>query len=107
MKRILVPIIASACFLGASSAALAATAAAAEAPKKRGPEVINKKRGLMYLPFQHWKHQTNVRNECFNCHKTTLGKIDNWSKDTAHKICISCHDLEEKGPVQCAQCHKK
>ena len=83
------------------------TSAMADTPKDRGREIINLKMGVMELRFQHWKHQNDVHNDCFNCHKTKIGVIDGWSKDVAHKICIPCHDLENKGPVQCHECHKK
>jgi hypothetical protein len=79
----------------------------ADAPKDLGPEVINLKMGTMNLPFQHWKHQTSLHKECYNCHKTKIGQIDGWGKEVAHKICIPCHDLENKGPVLCQECHKK
>ncbi len=80
----------------------------AEAPRNPGPEIINLKMGVMVLPFEHRKHQISVNDECFHCHpKQTGGKIDNWGKDMAHELCISCHDLEEKGPIECKQCHKK
>jgi len=84
-----------------------ALSAMAETPKNRGPEIINLKMGAMELRFQHWNHQTNLQHDCFNCHKTKIGVIDGWSKDVAHKVCIPCHDLENKGPVQCHECHKK
>ena len=83
------------------------SAALAQAPKERGPEVIRLKMGELELPFKHWAHQKEVNDECYHCHNTTLGKIDNWGKDTAHKICIACHELEGKGPVSCRQCHTK
>ncbi len=83
------------------------SSALAEQPKNPGPEVINIKMGNVDLAFQHWKHQTNMHNECFNCHKTKIGQIDNWGKEAAHKICIPCHDLENKGPVLCQECHTK
>jgi hypothetical protein len=83
------------------------TTVLAEQPKDRGREIINLKMGVMELRFQHWKHQTDVHNDCFNCHKTKIGVIDGWNKDVAHKVCIPCHDLENKGPVQCHECHKK
>ncbi len=76
----------------------------AAAPKGSGPEVINLKTGL--VPFPHWKHQISNNSECFNCHKAEGGKIGDWGKETAHDLCISCHDLNEKGPVECKQCHK-
>ena len=76
-------------------------------PKSNGPEVIHLKMGELELPFQHWKHQKSLHDECYHCHATKIGKIDDWSKNTAHKICIACHELEEKGPVSCRQCHSK
>ena len=79
----------------------------ADPPKDRGREIIKLKMGDMELRFQHWKHQSNVHNECYNCHKTRIGVIDGWSKEVAHKVCIPCHDLENKGPVQCHECHGK
>lgn len=87
---------------GLSAVSFAAT------PENVGPEIIQMKMGVMVLPFAHRQHQLMLNNECFQCHpKETHGKIENWGKETAHKICISCHDLEEKGPVECKQCHKK
>lgn len=79
----------------------------AESPKNLGPEVINLKMGVMIAPFQHRKHQKSLNNECWHCHKTSNGVIDGWGKETAHTLCIPCHDLEEKGPIECHQCHKK
>ena len=79
----------------------------AMAAQNTGPEVINLKMGVMILAFQHRKHQKDLNNECFHCHANESGKIENWGKETAHKICISCHDLYDKGPVECHQCHKK
>ena len=73
----------------------------------KGPEIINLKMGNMDLQFRHWKHQASVRNDCFSCHKTKIGQIDNWGETSAHKICIPCHDLENKGPVLCRECHSK
>jgi hypothetical protein len=86
--------------------AMSSTVPAVGAPNP-GPEVINLKMGAMSLTFQHKKHQKDLNNECFHCHATVNGKIDNWGKETAHKICIACHDLYDKGPVECHQCHKK
>lgn len=92
--------------LALSMAAVSATAST-EMPKEKGPEVIRLKMNDMELPFKHWKHQKSLNNECFHCHNTKLGTIDDWGKETAHKLCISCHELEEKGPVYCRQCHGK
>lgn len=72
-----------------------------------GPAIINLKMGVMVLPFNHLKHQKDLKNDCFQCHATKIGKIDGWGKETAHKICIACHELEDKGPTDCRQCHKK
>jgi hypothetical protein len=79
----------------------------AQTPKGAGSEVIKLKMGDMELPFQHWKHQQQLKGECFHCHGGLNGKIEGWGKETAHKICIACHELEEKGPVTCRQCHSK
>jgi cytochrome c553 len=83
------------------------SAALAQATKGDGPEVISLKMGGMTLPFKHWEHQKDLNKECFHCHNTKIGKIDNWGKQTAHTICIACHELEGKGPVSCRQCHTK
>lgn len=101
MKRIIVPMIAVLSLYGMASAVPAAGA------PDPGPEVINLKMGVMSLSFQHKKHQKDLNNECFHCHAHENGKIDNWGKDTAHNLCISCHDLYDKGPVECHQCHTK
>ena len=90
-----------------ATVAIPNTIMATEAAQNLGPEIIKFKMGDLYLPFQHWKHQTSVHNDCFNCHKTKIGVIDGWNKDVAHKTCIPCHDLDEKGPVLCHECHSK
>lgn len=93
--------------LGLLSIAAVSAAAVTTAPKDPGPEVIRLKMGDMELPFQHWKHQKSLNQECYHCHNTKIGKIDRWGKDTAHKVCIACHELEDKGPTTCLQCHPK
>jgi len=100
-KRLIVLMIALLSQWGMSSAVAAGEGA------DLGPEMITLKMGAMSLSFQHRKHQKDLNNECFHCHAGKSGKIDNWGKETAHKICISCHDLYDKGPVECHQCHKK
>jgi hypothetical protein len=81
---------------------------ATDMPKDPGPEVINFRMGVMILPFQHKKHQERLNNECYHCHgKSASRKIAGWGKETAHTLCISCHDLDDKGPIECHQCHKK
>jgi hypothetical protein len=83
------------------------SAALGDTPKNKGPEIIRLKMGDLELPFKHWKHQTNLNNECYHCHSTKIGKIDGWGKEAAHRVCIACHDLDDKGPVTCHQCHDK
>lgn len=78
----------------------------AEAVKGSGPDVINLKTGAVQLPFQHWKHQILNGSECSHCHKADGGKIEGWGKEAAHGLCIPCHDMNDKGPVECKQCHK-
>jgi predicted CXXCH cytochrome family protein len=83
------------------------TLARAEEPKNIGPEIINLKMGVMQLPFKHRKHQQAQKSECFHCHKPDKWKMDEWSKEVAHELCISCHDLNDNGPVECKGCHTK
>lgn len=71
-----------------------------------GPEVIKMKTGVNPLLFQHWKHQQVNGSECFHCHTAEGGKIAGWGKEAAHGLCIPCHDMNDKGPVECKQCHK-
>ena len=78
---------------------------AAETPPNAGPEVIELKMGEKAVTFQHKKHQLYTNNECFHCHKPQEWKIKNWDKEVAHTICIACHDLNDKGPVECKGCH--
>lgn len=82
------------------------TGYAADAPKGAGPDLIPLKTGAVPMQFPHWKHQFSNGSECFHCHKADGGKITGWGKEVAHEICISCHDLNDKGPVNCNQCHK-
>ena len=76
-------------------------------PDYLGPDVIKFKMGAKTVDFSHYKHQKLVNNQCWECHDKKLGVIDNWSEATAHKLCIACHDLHEKGPIECKECHKK
>lgn len=89
------------------SSSIAYSTAHADARKGAGPDVINLKMGVVQLPFQHWKHQASNGSECSHCHKGEGGKIEGWGKETAHTLCIPCHDLNDKGPVECKQCHKQ
>lgn len=78
---------------------------AAETPENAGPEIIKLNMGPKTFVFQHRKHQTSNNNECFHCHKPQEWKIKKWDKEVAHEVCIACHDLNEKGPVECKGCH--
>jgi predicted CXXCH cytochrome family protein len=78
---------------------------AAETPQDPGPEIIKLKMGDKTLNFLHLKHQHYTNNECFHCHKPQEWKIKKWDKEVAHQVCISCHDLNDKGPVECKGCH--
>jgi hypothetical protein len=69
------------------------------------PEIIKFKMGDLYLNFKHLEHIKWSNNECFQCHKEKEWKILNWDKETAHQICIPCHDLKRKGPMDCKECH--
>lgn len=71
-----------------------------------GPDSILLKNGSTPLPFTHRKHQNLQSSECFHCHAANKWKIDDWGKEVAHAMCISCHDLNEKGPITCKDCHK-
>lgn len=75
--------------------------------KDPGPEFINLKNGPEPLRFSHRKHQELQGSDCSQCHYPDKWTIDDWGKETAHAMCISCHDLNEKGPVKCGDCHKK
>ncbi len=87
-------------------ACLVAAPLFSDAQQNPGPEILSLKNGTTPLQFQHRKHQKLQNSECFHCHKPDKWKIDNWGKDIAHELCISCHDLNDKGPVKCENCHK-
>lgn len=86
---------------------LFATAVMAAKPENPGPKIIKLKMGKEIIEFTHHKHQKATKNQCWECHDKTNGKISNWSEATAHRLCIPCHDLNEKGPVSCKGCHPK
>ncbi|HET6421421.1 MAG TPA: cytochrome c7 [Geobacteraceae bacterium] len=58
------------------------------------------------VKFPHKMHQQMVK-DCKVCHTRKIGTIDNFGKDTAHKMCWDCHKAKGKGPVACKDCHKK
>lgn len=82
------------------------TSPESRAQQNPGPETMTLKNGTTPLKFTHRKHQQLQNSECFHCHAPTGWKIDNWGKEVAHSMCISCHDLNDKGPVKCEECHK-
>lgn len=97
------------CFVVLCAAVLLLPAALlfAATPENIGPKTIDFKMGTKTIVFTHRKHQQLVKNNCWECHDKKNGKIANWGEATAHKLCIPCHDLNEKGPVVCKGCHKK
>lgn len=78
-----------------------------EAAEDPGPAVITLKGKPEPVKFTHKAHQSRLKTECFHCHQSGKTKIDGWGKDAAHALCISCHDLNDKGPVKCEECHAK
>lgn len=87
------------------SAIIACAVTVAVAATNNGAAVIDLKMGKTVIKFHHKQHQEKLKNECFHCHKTELGKIDGWNEEKAHVICIACHDLYDKGPTECKGCH--
>jgi|PlaIllAssembly_1097288.scaffolds.fasta_scaffold1062510_1 predicted CXXCH cytochrome family protein len=83
------------------------SAVLAAEPENKGPQNIKLKMGGKTIDFSHHKHQKLAGNKCWECHADKKGKIENWGEATAHRLCIPCHDLNEKGPVSCKGCHKK
>ena len=100
MKRIFSPLALLVLIIGMSIAVTAA-----EIPPNVGPEIIKIKMGEHSLDFKHRMHQKLNNSECFHCHKPQEWKIKKWDKEVAHEICIACHDLNDRGPVECKGCH--
>jgi hypothetical protein len=67
-------------------------------------DIITLKNGVI---FDHVGHQTEKVGLCSACHEGKPGKIAGLGKEWAHKTCIECHDIFEKGPTRCEGCHKK
>ena len=60
------------------------------------------------VAFSHKAHGEKLGGDCTKCHATKAGgKIEGFSKDSAHKLCQGCHKDGGKGPTKCAECHKK
>lgn len=95
------------CSTALFAALLFAAPLLAAQPQNIGPKTIKLKMGTKSLVFTHHKHQKAVDNQCWECHDKNVGKISNWSEATAHRLCIPCHDLNEKGPINCKGCHRK
>ena len=55
--------------------------------------------------FNHLKHQEENVGICLVCHVSQVGKIADFGKAWAHKNCVGCHDLYNKGPTGCSGCH--
>jgi hypothetical protein len=73
-----------------------------------GPEIVTLKMGEKVFELKHWQHQKSAKKGgCTNCHRGEIGKIEGWNQEFAHMVCIPCHDLNDKGPVNCKDCHKK
>lgn len=66
--------------------------------------VLNAKNGN--VTFNHKKHQETLK-DCKICHGDKTGKIENFNKDAAHKLCKGCHEEKKAGPTKCGECHKK
>lgn len=84
------------------------TADGGQTVEKNGPEFIAFK-AADNIQLKHWKHQKSMKSgACNNCHRgAAVGKIDDWGKEFAHLVCIGCHDLSDKGPTKCKECHKE
>jgi predicted CXXCH cytochrome family protein len=60
------------------------------------------------VTFPHKAHIDRVKGDCKTCHDSaTGGKIADFGKDKAHKMCWDCHKAQGKGPTKCNECHKK
>ena len=67
-------------------------------------DMIQLKKGVA---FNHKAHQSNLCSACHVETEGTPGKIPGLGKEWAHKTCIECHDIFDKGPTKCDGCHKK
>jgi hypothetical protein len=85
----------------AAAVLVTGTAMAANPPAE--PVTLTAKPGN--VTFDHKMH---AAQKCETCHvgKPAGGKIE-FTKDTAHALCMDCHKKQAKGPVKCAECHKR
>ncbi len=69
------------------------------------PEVVTLAAKNGAVTFQHKKHQVLG---CKKCHEGAPKKLE-LTKDSAHKLCVTCHTEMKKGPGEkaCTECHKK
>jgi len=84
-----------------AAALLAGATAALAAPP--ATVTLNARNGN--VTFDHKAHQVQG---CKKCHEGAPKKLE-LTKDSAHKLCLSCHTELKKGPGEkaCTQCHKK
>jgi predicted CXXCH cytochrome family protein len=60
--------------------------------------------------FYHNNHVNEVKGDCKVCHELAPGKIEGFGKESAHKLCIGCHEPHDgmpEGPTNCEGCHRK
>jgi len=69
-----------------------------------GPEVLKFKNGVT---FPHRAHQKYIKSDCKQCHRKSIGKIPDFGKDIAHRMCRTCHAMRQAGPAACKECHIK
>ena len=67
-------------------------------------DIVEFKNGVV---FNHLSHKTDKAGLCSACHEGEPGKIPGFGKEWAHKNCIECHDIFEKGPTKCDGCHTR
>lgn len=92
MKRLILSLVAAACFAG--NALAAAPPDTVTLPAKNGNITLN-----------HKSHSGKL--SCATCHASgTPGKIAIKGKDDGHKLCLECHQ-KNAGPTKCSECHKK
>ncbi len=92
-----------------------------KAQKKQAPVVLTHKAHAEKYACStcHHNHE-NLKADssiqvvpCFKCHldpekpETLSMREMSLGKNPFHKLCIDCHKKEAKGPVKCAECHKK
>jgi hypothetical protein len=58
------------------------------------------------VEFNHKQHQIRNDNKCDNCHELKIGKVEDFDKEWAHRVCAGCHEVFDQGPTDCKGCHK-